>query len=179
MCLNFAGTLLATASEKGTIIRIFSTESGQPVHEVRRGAERADIYSLCFDMQAKWLACASDRSTIHIFSVDAKLEKKGAIKLSDEEAKIAVPDEEQEDEARPENKKSKFSFIKGISKYFDSEWSFARFKIPGEDSSGRYTCAFNSDGTHIIVVSSEGNYYLAQIPKTKGNCKIVDKKSLF
>lgn len=91
-----------------------------------------------------------------------------------------MPDEDNEDEARPENKKSKFSFIKGIfPKYFDSEWSFARFKIPGDDNSGKYTCAFNSDGTHIIVVSSEGNYYLAQIPKTRGNCKIVDKKLLF
>ena len=74
MCLNYVGTLLATASEKGTIIRIFSTESGQPLHELRRGAEKADIYSICFDIKSKWLACSSDRSTIHIFSVNPKLD---------------------------------------------------------------------------------------------------------
>ena len=63
---------------------------------------------------------------------------------------------------RPENKKSKLNFIKGIlPKYFDSEWSFARFKLPSDDNSLRSTCAFSSDGTHIIVVSSEGVYYLA------------------
>jgi len=88
MCLNFSGSLLATASDKGTLIRIFSTESGQPLQELRRGAEKADIYSICFDIKSKWLACSSDRSTIHIFTVSSKLDGATGIKLSDEEAKI-------------------------------------------------------------------------------------------
>ena len=79
ICLNYSGTLLATASEKGTLIRIFSTETGQPLQEFRRGREKAEIYSICFDKKSHKLACSSDRGTIHIFNVS--LDQSGQIKL--------------------------------------------------------------------------------------------------
>ena len=96
------------------------------MQELRRGREKAEIHSICFDLKGVWLACSSDRSTIHIFTVNVKTD---GIKLSDEEAKATNEDN------RPENKKSTMKFLKGISTYFDSEWSFARFKIPNDDNS--------------------------------------------
>lgn len=84
MTLNFQGTLLATASDKGTLIRLFSTEDGAPLQEVRRGTDKAEIFSLIFDNHSKWLACTSDKGTIHIFRVSPN---KGRIVLSDENAK--------------------------------------------------------------------------------------------
>ena len=67
--LNFDGSRLATASETGTLIRIFDTATGQPLQEVRRGADKAEIYSIAFNQTSQWLACSSDRGTIHIFAL--------------------------------------------------------------------------------------------------------------
>ena len=39
MSLNLDGSRLVTASEKGTILRVFDTLSGKPLQEVRRGAQ--------------------------------------------------------------------------------------------------------------------------------------------
>lgn len=39
------------------------------------------------------------------------------------------------DDTKPQNKKSKFNFMKGINNYFGSQWSFARFKMPDSDNS--------------------------------------------
>ena len=67
--LNFDGSRLATASETGTLIRIFDTSTGAALQEVRRGADKAEIYSLAFNQTSQWLACSSDRGTIHIFAL--------------------------------------------------------------------------------------------------------------
>ena len=69
MCLNYNGSLLATASEKGTLVRIYSTENGELLQELRRGKDKAEISSIIFDRKSKWVAVTSDRTTIHIFNV--------------------------------------------------------------------------------------------------------------
>ena len=48
---------------------------------MRRGTDKAEIYSIAFDKQSHWIACSSDKGTIHIFTVSKNL---GKITLSDE-----------------------------------------------------------------------------------------------
>jgi WD40 repeat protein len=37
--------------------------------QVRRGADRAEIYSLAFSSTTQWLAVSSDKGTVHIFNL--------------------------------------------------------------------------------------------------------------
>ena len=75
LALNSDGSLVATASEKGTLIRIYRTDNGELLQEVRRGKENAEIYSISFNNSNQFMACTSDRGTIHIFSLDKVVEK--------------------------------------------------------------------------------------------------------
>lgn len=75
LALNSDGSLLATASDKGTLIRIFNNNNGEMVQEVRRGSEKAIIYTITFNATSTLLACSSDRGTVHIFSLDGALRK--------------------------------------------------------------------------------------------------------
>ena len=67
LALNTQGTRLATASEKGTLVRVYDTVSGELLQELRRGADKADIYCLAFNANSSMLACTSDKGTVHIF----------------------------------------------------------------------------------------------------------------
>lgn len=69
LALNAAGTLLATASEKGTVIRVFSVPDGKPLYQFRRGSYAARIYSLTFNAASTLLCVTSDTETVHLFKL--------------------------------------------------------------------------------------------------------------
>lgn len=69
LALNQDGTRLATSSETGTLIRIFDTGSGKMLRELRRGTNPARICSLAFHSSSKWIVVASDKGTVHVFSL--------------------------------------------------------------------------------------------------------------
>ncbi|KAH8816879.1 WD40-repeat-containing domain protein [Xylogone sp. PMI_703] len=63
------GELLATASETGTLIRVFATNNCARLAELRRGVDPATIYSIAISPSGQLLAVTSDKSTLHIFDV--------------------------------------------------------------------------------------------------------------
>lgn len=67
--MNAPGTVLATASLKGTLIRVFSIKDCRLLHELRRGINPATITSLSFNQTSELLCVTSERGTAHIFSL--------------------------------------------------------------------------------------------------------------
>lgn len=69
--ISYDGTLMATASDKGTIIRVFSIETGIKLFQFRRGTYPTKIYSLSFSSDNKYLTASSSTETVHIFKLGA------------------------------------------------------------------------------------------------------------
>ncbi|KYK56054.1 protein-vacuolar targeting protein Atg18 [Drechmeria coniospora] len=67
ICLSNDGTLMATASETGTIVRVFSVPRGQKLYQFRRGTYPSTIYSMSFNLSSTLLCVSSTSDTIHIF----------------------------------------------------------------------------------------------------------------
>ena len=153
--LNRTGSLLATASDKGTVIRIFKVSDGTLGLELRRGSEQAEIYCIVFDSTSKFISCSSDRKTIHIFSLSTLRKNMKEEKKCDSYCEVDKYEEEE-----PKNQKSFLGkitkFVRMPKGYWDSEWSFAQFRISDQKS----ICCFGPDNT-IGVIGLEGKFYQA------------------
>ncbi|KAL3875430.1 hypothetical protein ACJMK2_033378 [Sinanodonta woodiana] len=76
LSFNSQATKLATASEKGTVIRVFSIPDGQKLFEFRRGVKRCvNIYSLAFSSDSLYLSASSNTETVHIFKLETPKER--------------------------------------------------------------------------------------------------------
>lgn len=67
MRLNSTGQLLATASARGTVVRLWAVPSFTMLCSFRRGANECCIHGLAFAADSKHLMAAAANGTVHIF----------------------------------------------------------------------------------------------------------------
>ena len=130
LAINNQGTMVATASEKGTLIRLFDTQTQQNLIELRRGTDYALLHSISFSKDSSYLCVASDKGTVHIFALkDKALNRRSAF--------------------------ARAGKVSPFQEYTDSQWSFCHFTVPPECPC---TCVFGS-GNSVIAVCVDGTYH--------------------
>jgi len=131
LTINNEGTMVATASEMGTNVHIYSTETCQELYKFRRGTSTAIIHDITFNNTSTLLACVSSNGTVHVYELYKDVDNN-------------------------KNKKSTLSSIKTyLPEYFSSQWSFSQVKI---DNNTKTICGF--DESNILHVAAyDGKYY--------------------
>ncbi|XP_063979837.1 WD repeat domain phosphoinositide-interacting protein 4-like isoform X2 [Diachasmimorpha longicaudata] len=136
LAVNSNGTMVATASAQGTLVRVWDSIRRQLLVELRRGADPATLYCITFSRDSEFLCASSDKGTIHIWALkDTRL-----------------------------NRRSTFSKMGFLGNYIESQWALATFTVPPECAcvcafgSHNSVIAVCMDGTfHKYVFTSEGN----------------------
>jgi hypothetical protein len=186
LAMSNSGKYLATASEKGTLIRVWHTQSLSLLHEFRRGSEPAQIYSISFSKDESRIVVSSDKGTIHIFNMN-----------NNSNSSVATESEEKINKSSSlnisltsmtGNRQSVLSPLSNfLPKYFSSEWSFASFSLPVEsqclvrftrsDRAVRYqhdpllSPLFQGEENGILVLCADGSLYKYRFdPKKGGEC---------
>ncbi|CAM9959666.1 unnamed protein product [Lampetra planeri] len=143
IALDSTASRVATASHKGTLIRIYDTTNGDRTMELRRGADSAQLYCINFSQDASFLCASSDKGTVHIFALkQTKLNRRSAL-------------------ARVGRKVSP-----ALGEYAESQWSLASFTVPAETACA---CAFGK-GNSIIAVCLDGTFH-KYVFTLEGSCK--------
>lgn len=140
--MDYSGTMIASASKKGTIIRVFRVKDGSVLQELRRGIDNARISSLSFDVSGHMLALSSDSGTVHVYMVQTEDSDRQSVSTGGASSDLS-------------NKKSPFSFLKKAIKYFDSEWSSLQLKVDEK----MVFVNFNADSSEILVYKSSGKFW--------------------
>ena len=156
--INSDGSLVATASNNGHIIRVFCISNGQFIEEFRRGKEKCSINSISFDDYSNWMGVCSDTGIVHIFSMGSVWEKvaeTGGERTKLPPNQITLP-------------KNDSSIFKNMFKMSNADKSFAKVKIEDQQA----ICAIYNNNS-IIAITSTGKYYLAQINPQKGGVLAV------
>ncbi|OCK76610.1 WD40 repeat-like protein [Lepidopterella palustris CBS 459.81] len=212
IALNNEGTLLATASEKGTIIRVFSVPDAQKLYQFRRGSIPARIFSMSFNSTSTLLCVSSATETVHIFRLTTpnasrsnsissqarptSISRERSTSPSSEETREASEYDESTDALSPTRKPLNPTFASmirrtsqnvgktfaatvggylpsAVAEIWEPSRDFAWVKIPksptGLSSTPmRTVVALSNNSPQVMVVTSEGNFYVFNVDLEKG-----------
>ncbi|CAF0939632.1 unnamed protein product [Brachionus calyciflorus] len=171
IAFDWHGSKLATASEKGTVIRVFSVPQGKRLFEFRRGIKRnAAIYSLSFSPDSLFLSASSNLETIHIFRLDAPKEK---------------PQEENQSWMSYFNKavQSAANYLPTqASDVLTQDRAFATVNVPNSALNYRNICALTyiQKNLRLLMASADGYFYMFDVNTQEGGvCKLLTQSSIY
>eukprot|EP00163_Fabomonas_tropica_P023246 TRINITY_DN40547_c0_g1_i1.p1 TRINITY_DN40547_c0_g1~~TRINITY_DN40547_c0_g1_i1.p1 ORF type:complete len:358 (-),score=50.46 TRINITY_DN40547_c0_g1_i1:150-1223(-) len=156
MTFNQRGTMLATTSEKGTVIRIYSVPSGRKLYTFRRGAYPASIYSLSFNPASTLLCVSSETGTVHVFKLEQGAEDTNVQSVTNVVA----------------------SYLPAVmNDIVEPARSFAAVKLRSQGVPN--ICTITADDSRVVVVSAEGNCYQYSLDRVNGGeCRLERESTL-
>jgi len=217
--INSTGTVLATASDKGTIIRVFSLPNGDKLYQFRRGSMPARIYSMCFNTTSSLLCVSSATDTVHVFKLGGAQRQSSTDRTAsnltpsaqDRDRSLSPAGDPQADNGSLDeslstaNRKHNGTFMgmirrtsqnvgsslatsvgqylpSAVAEMWEPTRDFAWCKLPkssnaastGPNASyagnlpGRSIVAMSNDSPQVMIVTSEGHFYVFDIDLEKG-----------
>ncbi|KAI9088890.1 WD40-repeat-containing domain protein [Phlyctochytrium arcticum] len=179
IAFNYQGTMAATASDKGTVIRVFSVPTGDKLFQFRRGTMAARIYSISFNLDSTLLCVSSATHTVHVFKLISEEEKDMEL-----ERRNSIP-------PRKNSVISSFktpiaSMAGSVGSYilpdmFTEMWEptrdFAFAKLPSTAKKVQNICAINN--AMLMVVTAEGYFYQYRMDmESGGECTLIKEYSI-
>ncbi|KLO10608.1 WD40 repeat-like protein [Schizopora paradoxa] len=206
LSINSTGTMLATSSDKGTVIRVWGIPGSEKLYQFRRGTREARIYSMNFNIMSTLLAVSSAHDTVHIFKLGpqrASNSGKMAPPLSPSESiesrdggqgveggyEAFIDGKKKGNSVSEALRRRSLKLTKNLTssvggylpntltEMWEPSRDFAFLKLPV--SGARCVVALSGTMPHVMVISSEGYFYCYNIDlENGGECTLMKQYSL-
>jgi len=206
LSINSTGTLLATASDKGTVIRVWSIPGAEKLYQFRRGTREARIYSMNFNLVSTLLAVSSAHDTVHIFklgpqrgspqsrskppsSPGGSVDSRDGSQTALDAGYDAYVDKKKNSSVSSSLRRRSLNLTKNltasvgtylpsaVTEMWEPSRDFAFLRLP--TSGSRCVVALSGTMPQVMVISAEGYFYLYSIDLDNGGeCSLMKQYSL-
>lgn len=184
LAISSDGKMITTASEKGTVVRVFNTGVDSQsdllsplMYEFRRGNRPSNLFQLAFNSDSTLIGCVGNSDTIHIFKLDVQnMVVKGDLTESDS---LITAD----DIKALRNDVNAKQFSKLLSKTIKRSLPSQALRrdhahITLKNAKIKYSIGFPKEfPDEIYVAGSDGNFSIFSLPSKSGEC-ILSKRNI-